>query len=72
MRKRYILFKPGALCISKDSAAKLIVNTILYKDIKNLTMLSMTSFYFTTPDDGFSLFFKDYNSDNAKKWFSYL
>lgn len=72
MNKCFIFFKPDVLVVAKDSAGKNITDNILYKSIKCINLLGKSSFYFKSNKDGYALFFKNHNPENAKKWFKYL
>lgn len=72
LAKVFVFFKPDVLVIAKDAAGKNISDNILYKSIKCVNLLGKTSFYFKSNKDGFALFFKNHEPDNAKKWFRYL
>ena len=72
MLKYFFFFKPDLLIITKDAAGKNVIDSILYKSIKCINLLGQTSFYFKSNKEGYALFFKNHNPENAKKWFKYL
>lgn len=72
LKKRFFLFSVGSLNISKDSSGKTIYKNIIYQGIKNLQMLSKSSFYFVSKEKGFALFFKDYVETNAQLFHDFL
>ena len=72
MVKCFFLFKPDVLVVARDSLGKNVIDSILYKSIKCINLLGKTSFYFKSNKEGFALFFKNHNPENAKRWFRYL
>lgn len=68
----FFFFKPDVLIVAKDSAGKTVTDSVLYKSIKCINLLGTTSFYFKSNKEGFVLFFKNHNPENAAKWFKYL
>ena len=72
LKKYFFFFKKGVLLISKDEGAKSIIEGPSYKTITCINMLSISSFYFKTPTNGYVLFFKNSVPANCQKWFNYF
>ena len=45
---------------------------MVYKSIRCLNLISADSFYFRTNKSGFAFFFRNFDSNDTKKWFDNL
>lgn len=71
-QKLFVFFKPEGIILSKDQTGKNQIEIIVYKTIRCLNFFTADSFYFKTNKSSYAFFLRNFNQNDALKWFDNL